>query len=68
MKSRFAIKVSPDGNVGIGEVFEKSERKYLWDAFLGDYKEQVWKWTLREALIVFWYYCRRRRQEDDTLW
>ena len=29
----------------------------LWNAFLEDFGEEIWDWTLRETLEAFWYYC-----------
>lgn len=30
----------------------------LWDAFLEDYNQEIWDWTLRETLETFWHYCQ----------
>ncbi len=29
----------------------------LWNAFLEDFDQEIWDWTLRETLEAFWYYC-----------
>ena len=29
----------------------------LWNAFLEDFNQEIWDWTLREILEAFWYYC-----------
>ena len=30
----------------------------LWDAFLEDYANEIFDWTLRFTLEVFWHYCQ----------
>lgn len=30
----------------------------LWDAFLEDYGNEVFDWTLRFTLEAFWHYCQ----------
>ena len=29
----------------------------LWDAFLEDFNQEVWDWSLRQTLEAFWNYC-----------
>jgi hypothetical protein len=31
---------------------------HLWDAFLEDYYEEIWDWSLRLTLEIFWHYCQ----------
>lgn len=30
----------------------------LWDAFLEDYDQEIWDWSLRQTLEAFWHYCQ----------
>ena len=30
----------------------------LWDAFLEDYAAEIFNWSLRFTLEVFWHYCQ----------
>jgi len=30
----------------------------LWDAFLEDYANEVFNWSLRWTLEIFWHYCQ----------
>lgn len=30
----------------------------LWDAFLEDYANEIFNWSLRYTLEIFWYYCQ----------
>ena len=30
----------------------------LWDAFIQDYQNEIFDWSTRETLEIFWYYCQ----------
>lgn len=30
----------------------------LWDAFIQDYQNEIFNWSTRELLKIFWYYCQ----------
>jgi len=30
----------------------------LWDAFLEDYKDEIFDWSPRQLLEIFWHYCQ----------
>ena len=30
----------------------------LWNAFLEDYANEIFNWSLRQTLEIFWHYCQ----------
>ena len=30
----------------------------LWDAFLEDYRDEIFNWSPRQLLEIFWHYCQ----------
>ena len=36
---------------------------FLWNAFLEDFDQEIWDWTLRETLEAFWCYCEYGSRE-----
>jgi hypothetical protein len=31
---------------------------FLWDAFLEDFDHEIWDWSIRLTLELFWYYSQ----------
>jgi hypothetical protein len=30
----------------------------LWNAFIQDYRDEIFDWSIRTLLELFWYYCQ----------